>query len=364
MAVSADFRSDTVTRPTAAMYAAMVSAPLGDDVYGDDPSVLELEGEVADLLGKEAAVFVTTGTLSNQLALRLHVGALDEVLCDHRAHIHTWEAGGIHSLCGASVAPAEPEPGRRFLCAEAVRANARTSHALYHQSVTKLLAIEQTLNGEVMPLEMLAGACAEARALGLATHLDGARLWNACSAAGVAPAEYASHFDTVSVCLSKGLGAPIGSVLLGSAKAVERTRHFRKLYGGGWRQAGLLAAAGLHALRGRERLHEDHANAAHLAAGMRELGWTVQPVETNMVWCAPPHGLGEPGLAALTEALRKEEGVLIGSAYAGPSRRQPFGEPAKAMRLVTHLQTPRAACERLLRGIARHIGPAVRAGAR
>jgi len=200
--MKADFRSDTVTRPTAAMYAAMVAAPLGDDVFQDDPTVLELEGEVASLLGKEAAVFVTTGTLSNQLALRTHVGPLDEVLCDHRSHIHVWEVGGIH-MCGASASASAPEPGERFLCAEAVRANTRSDHSLYHQPVTRLLALEQTLNGEVMPLVQVAAACGEARALGLATHLDGARLWNACAATGTPPAAYAEHFDTVSVCLSK-----------------------------------------------------------------------------------------------------------------------------------------------------------------
>ena len=233
--VSGDFRSDTVTRPTAAMYEAMVSAALGDDVFQDDPTVVELEEEVASLLGKEAAVFVTTGTLSNQLALRTHVGPLQEVLCDHRSHIHVWEVGGIHALCGASVAPAVPEPGNRFLCEDAVRANTRSDHSLYHQPVTRLLSLEQTLNGEIMPLQQLAAACDEARVLGLATHLDGARIWNACAATGTSPAEYAAHFDTVSVCLSKGLGAPVGSVLTGSRTAIDKARHYRKLYGGGWR---------------------------------------------------------------------------------------------------------------------------------
>ena len=325
-----DFRSDTVTRPTPDMLSAMMNAAVGDDVFGDDPTVNALEAEAADLLGKEAAVFVTSGTLSNQLAMCVHLGPLSEVLCDHRAHIHMWEAGAIHAT-GAAVAPIAPDPGEAFLTAEAISANVRTDHSLYHQPVTKLLALENTLNGDVMPLAQLQAATTQARALGLATHLDGARLWHAVEATGHSAREYAAPFDTVSVCpskrlgapvgshacvhmhmlvhhapcpcpmhmpmpmpmhhahahahapcpcpcpmphphapspcpmphaqvsvcLSKGLGAPIGSVLVGAASEIDLARHYRKRYGGGWRQAGLLAAAGLHALRHhRERLSE------------------------------------------------------------------------------------------------------------
>ena len=236
-----DFRSDTVTRPTAAMLQAMLKAPTGDDVFGDDPTVLALESETAALLGKEAALFVASGTMSNLLAMRLHVGPLAEVLCDHRAHVHQWEVGGIHAT-GAAVAAVAPEPGERFLTAASVAAHTRTDNCLYHQPVTEVLALENTLNGDVMPLAEVDAACAEARALGLATHLDGARLWNAVAASeGVAADAWAAPFDTVSVCLSKGLGAPIGSVLVGSAAHIDRARHFRKLSGGGWRQAGLLS---------------------------------------------------------------------------------------------------------------------------
>lgn len=357
MTIAADFRSDTVTRPTAAMYQAMVAAPVGDDVFQDDPTVLSLEAEVASLLGKEASVFVTTGTLSNQLALRINVGPLQEVLCDHRSHIHVWEVGGIHALCGASVAAAIPEPGRRFMCDEAVRANTRSDHSLYHQPVTRLLSLEQTLNGEVMPLSQMAAACEQARALGLVTHLDGARIWNACAATGTSPAEYAAHFDTVSVCLSKGLGAPVGSVLAGSSTAIDKARHYRKLYGGGWRQAGLLAAAGLHALREhRGRMVEDHANASYLAHELQGLGFEVQQPQTNMVWCDPPPGID---IAAVIDGLRAEK-ILIGGAYSGPRRRQPFGESAKSLRLVTHLQTPRSACRQLLTSLSGLLKPALR----
>ena len=277
-----DFRSDTVTRPTAAMLQAMVDAPVGDDVFGDDPTVRRLEEETASLLGAEAGLFVASGTMSNQLALRTHVGPLDEVLCDHRAHIHTWEVGGIHALCGASVAPAEPLAGQQFLDAAAVRLHARLDHSLYHQPVTKLLALENTLNGAVAPLSLITEAVVAARELGLATHLDGARLFNAAAASGEPLDGYGALFDTVSVCLSKGLGAPVGSVLCGSAARIDRARHWRKLYGGGWRQAGLLAAAGLHGLaEHRERLLEDHANAAELATGLTELGFSVQTPQTN-----------------------------------------------------------------------------------
>lgn len=210
---------------------------------------------------------MTSGTLSNQLALRIRVGALDEVLCDYRAHIHVWEAGGIHGLSGASVAPVIPADGH-YLSPEDVTENARLDHCAYHQPVTRLLALENTLNGYVASSEQLKNTAARARELGLATHLDGARLWNAAVATGVEPALLVAPFDTVSVCLSKGLGAPVGSLLAGTADDIERARHFRKMYGGGWRQAGLLAAACRYALRHhRSRLKEDHETAQHLAIG-------------------------------------------------------------------------------------------------
>ena len=346
-----DFRSDTVTRPTAAMLQAMLKAPTGDDVFGDDPTVLALESETAALLGKEAALFVASGTMSNLLAMRLHVGPLAEVLCDHRAHVHQWEVGGIHAT-GAAVAAVAPEPGERFLTAASVAAHTRTDNCLYHQPVTAVLALENTLNGDVMPLAEVDAACAEARALGLATHLDGARLWNAVAASeGVAADAWAAPFDTVSVCLSKGLGAPIGSVLVGSAAHIDRARHFRKLSGGGWRQAGLLAAAGRHALaHHRAGLAEDHAAAEELAAGVADLGFAVQPPETNMVWCAPPAGVDFERAA---QRLRDEEGILVGGAYGGPRGRNPAAEAARAMRFVTHLQTPPRAVRALLSGLAR-----------
>uniref|UniRef100_A0A7S4C3H1 Aromatic amino acid beta-eliminating lyase/threonine aldolase domain-containing protein n=2 Tax=Chrysotila carterae TaxID=13221 RepID=A0A7S4C3H1_CHRCT len=337
------------------MLKAMISAPVGDDVFGEDPTVKALEDEVSALLDKEASVFVPSGTMSNQLALRLHAGPLQEVLVDHRAHVHVWEVGGIHALCGASVAAAEPLPPADFLCADAVRAFTRVDNALYHQPVTTLLCLENTLNGDVMSLEQVQDTTAAARTLGLDTHLDGARLWNACTATGHAPADFSCHFDTVSVCLSKGLGAPIGSVLSGSSKHIDRARHFRKLYGGGWRQAGILAAAGLHALREhRSRLNEDHENAIQLADGLAQLGFSVKPPQTNMVWCAPPADLLEP-FETVAQRLRDEERIFIGSAYAGPGRRNPFGDTSRSLRFVTHMQTPKRAVTALLAGLAKQL---------
>lgn len=206
--------------------------------------------------------------MSNQLAVKVHVGMLEEVLCDHRAHVHVWENGGIHALSGASVTPVVPTDGR-FMTADDVSANTRLDNSLYHQPVTRLLSLENTLNGAVATVSQLTSTASRAVELGLATHLDGARLWNAAVATGSQPADFAAPFDTVSVCLSKGLGAPIGSVLAGKAQHIDRARHLRKLYGGGWRQAGLLAAAGLHALRHhRARLAEDHEAAELLADGV------------------------------------------------------------------------------------------------
>jgi threonine aldolase len=338
------------------MLMSMNRAMVGDDVFRDDPTVNKLEAMTADLLGKEAAMFVTTGTLSNQIAMRLHVGPLQEVLCDHRAHIHVWEVGGIHAT-GAAVAAVKPEPGESFLTAESVMANARTDNCLYHQPVTKLLSLENTLNGDVMPMEQLEAAVSTARDLGLSAHLDGARLWNACAASGHTPAEYAAPFDTVSVCLSKGLGAPVGSVLVGSEDHIEEARHYRKMLGGGWRQAGVLAAAGIYALENhRERLVDDHAAASDLADGLVKLGFDVQPPKTNMVWCGPPpiEGTGLRSYDELFLRLQREAGILVGGAYGGPAGRQPWGEAAKAMRFVTHMHTPRmTGVPALLNGLAK-----------
>jgi threonine aldolase len=357
-----DFRSDTVTRPTPEMLQAMLTARVGDDVFRDDPTVNELEATAAALLGKEAACFVPTATMSNQIALRLHSGgALSEVLCDHRAHIHCWEVGAAHAA-GAAIAPIQPSPGERFLTAEAVESGARTDNCLYHHAVTRVLSLENTLNGEVMPLAQLQDTCAAARRVGLACHLDGARLWNAAAASGHSVADYAAPFDTVSVCLSKGLGAPIGSLLVGSSAQIDTARHYRKYLGGGWRQAGFLAAAGLHALsHHRERLQEDHEAATSLALSLGELGFDVETPQTNMVWCSPPRDVSPASYAQITATLEAEDGVLCGGAYDGPAGRHPFGETRRALRFVTHLQTPKAtAVKTLVGGLTRLLKAARR----
>lgn len=285
-----DLRSDTVSRPTPAMRAAMAAAPVGDDVYGDDPSVLALEARTAELLGHEAAVYMPSGTMTNQVALRAHTEAGDQILCDACAHIAVLERGAPAALSGLTV---RALPGRNGVFdASDVRAACPPSHRFLPQiqPPTRLVCVENTHNiggGTVWPLATLKGVLAAARDLGLRTHLDGARIWNAAVATGIDVAAHASGFDSVSVCFSKGLGAPVGSALAGSAAFVARARRFKALFGGGFRQAGIVAAGALYALdHHRQRLAEDHANARRLAAGLAAVpGVEVDPeaVATNIV---------------------------------------------------------------------------------
>ncbi len=279
-----DLRSDTVTRPTPGMRAAMASAELGDDVYGEDPTVNRLEAAAAARVGKEAAVFVPSGTMANQIAIRLHTHHAEVVLASHGAHVLRYEGGAASALAGVQIATIG-EGG--FFDAEAVRA-AYVPVTNIHLAPTTLLVAEDTHNGaggRVFPLEMLHGAVAAAQDLGMRAHLDGARLFDAEVASGVPAARIAEPFDTVAFCFSKGLGAPVGSVLCGSADTILRARRLRKLLGGGMRQAGVIAAAALYALEHQvERLGEDHANAQRLGAGIEKLGLPVHPApETNMV---------------------------------------------------------------------------------
>ena len=279
-----DLRSDTVTRPTPAMREAMARAELGDDVFGEDPSVNALEAVVAARLGKEAALFVPSGTMANQIAIRLHTHHGQVVLAGHQAHILRYEGGAASALAGVQIATLGA--GGLF-GADEVRA-AIVPETNVHLAPTTLLAIENTHNssgGRVFPLAQIEAATAVARAAGLATHLDGARLFNAEIASGVPAAEWARHFDTVATCFSKGLGAPVGSALCGPRIAIDRARRLRKMLGGGMRQAGVLAAAAHFALEHHvARLAEDHATARRLAAGLRKLGLPVDPEpETNMV---------------------------------------------------------------------------------
>jgi threonine aldolase len=276
-----DLRSDTVTQPTPPMREAMARAEVGDDVFGDDPSVNALEAETAALLGKEAAVFVPSGTMANQLAIRSQTEPGDEILVEANAHIYYYEGGGPAALSGVMCRCLAGERG--VFSGAAVTAALRPSDQ--HFPRTRLVCLENTHNrggGKVWPLQQMQEVAAVARHHGLRLHLDGARLWNAAIASSMAESAIAAPFDTVSVCYSKGLGAPVGSALAGPKDVIARARRFRKMFGGGMRQAGVLAAAALYALHHhRVRLAEDHANARLLAAGLSKInGLTLAPAET------------------------------------------------------------------------------------
>jgi threonine aldolase len=282
-----DLRSDTITKPTPAMREAMARAEVGDDVFGDDPTVNELEAQTAAFLGKEAALFTPSGTMANQLAVRSHTEPGDEILVEANAHIYYYEAGGPAALSGVMCRCLEGKRG--IFTGTDVESVLRPANL--HFPRTRLLCIENTHNrggGKIWPIEQVREIAELARKHGLQLHLDGARLWNASVATGIPEAQYAAPFDTVSVCFSKGLGAPVGSVLAGSKDLLERARRFRKMFGGGMRQAGVIAAGALFALRNhRVRLAQDHANAKLLASGLAGLnGLELNPadVETNMVF--------------------------------------------------------------------------------
>jgi threonine aldolase len=281
-----DLRSDTVTKPPPAMRRAMAEAEVGDDVFGEDPTARRLEARVAEILGKEAAVFVPTGVMGNQLAIKVHTRPGDEVVVAERSHIFHYESGAPGLLSGVQLRPIE-EP-RGLLSGAAVAAVVRGRYDW--EPRTRLVCLENTVNkagGVVYPLDLLCEVAEAARAHHLALHLDGARLWNAAIASGHSEAEIAAPFDTVTVCLSKGLGAPVGSVLAGTEETIRLARRYRKLFGGGMRQIGILAAAGLYALdHHRTGLADDHARARRLATAMASLpAFTVDPatVETNIV---------------------------------------------------------------------------------
>ncbi|MFN0088869.1 MAG: low-specificity L-threonine aldolase [Acidimicrobiales bacterium] len=323
-----DLRSDTVTRPSAAMRAAMAAAEVGDDVFGDDPTVNALEARAAQLTGKEAALFVASGTQGNLCALLTHCGRGDEYLCGHDAHTFVHEAGGAAVLGGVAPCPLPFEADSTIALerlAEAVKPDD------VHYPRTRLLCLENTHHGQVVPLDYLDQARRFTLERGLALHLDGARVFNAAVALGVAPERITRSCDSVSFCLSKGLGAPVGSVLCGTAPFVAQARRHRKLLGGGMRQAGVLAAAGLVALDQHvERLAEDHANAARLAQGLAALpGCEIASAHTNMVFVRLP--ACDPALFA---ARLAERGVRVLA-----------GNP---LRLVTHVDVSADDVERVI----------------
>jgi len=324
--VSIDLRSDTVTRPTSAMRAAMVDAEVGDDVYGEDPTLTELEARVAALLGHEAAIFTPTGSLANQLAMRLLVSPGEEIVCDAQAHVVRAELGAAATFSGITTRTWDAPRG--LLDPDVVRQLVRPAGGPYLVSTTAI-AVENTHNfggGTVQPLERLQEVRAIADEHGLGVHLDGARLWNAHVASGVPLHAYGAVADTVSVCLSKGLGAPVGSVLASTAERVASARVWRKRYGAGMRQVGILAAAGLFALDHHvERLADDHARAQRLAFALAEaVDGVVVPehVETNIVVLDLS---STPWTAAALAAAARVEGVLVSD--LGPT----------FARLVTHL---------------------------
>ena len=304
-----DLRSDTITQPDDAMREVMAHAVVGDDVLGDDPTVRELEQRTAALLGKEAAVFVPSGTMANQLAIRSLTRPGNAILLDANAHIYCYEAGAPAALAGVQVSLLDGARGQ-FTAAQLEAALPPRDD---HFAPPSLVCIENTHNrggGSVWPLEQIESVTAAARGHGLSLHLDGARLWNASVASGVSEAEYASHFDTVSVCFSKGLGAPVGSILAGTADVIAKARFYRKQQGGAMRQVGIIAAAARHALEhNRSRLADDHANGRALANGLAKLpGLEVDAagVETNMVFI----GTGDRDAGALAKRL-EELGVRL-----------------------------------------------------
>ncbi|MBO6577301.1 MAG: DegT/DnrJ/EryC1/StrS family aminotransferase [Rhodothermales bacterium] len=281
-----DLRSDTVTRPSPAMRQAMADAEVGDDVFGEDPTVVRLQERIAELLGKEAALFVPSGSMANQLALRVHTAPGDEVICEADAHIVHYESGAAGALSGVQLRPVQGHRG--MLTAGQVREAIR--HGYYWEPQSRLVCLENTANkagGCVLPQATVLEVAAAARERGLSLHLDGARLWNAAAALGTTERSLAAPFDTVSVCLSKGLGAPIGSLIAGPAELIEKAHRWRKVFGGGMRQVGVIAAAGLYAVeKHRTDLAEDHRRAKALAAGLQGLpGVTIDrdDVDTNIV---------------------------------------------------------------------------------
>lgn len=281
----ADLRSDTVTQPSQAMKQAMIEAPLGDDVLGDDPTVQELEALGAQISGKEAALYMPSGTMANQVAIRIHTRPGDEILMEQSCHPINYEAGGAAAIAGVQIRPLIGDD-HMFLDVDTVNAAIRSVDD--HFAPATLLTVEDTTNrggGGVYPLETLDALCEHARARGLRLHLDGARVFNAVVESGLPLSRRAVGFDTLSFCLSKGLGAPVGSLLCGSNESMRDARRMRKMLGGGMRQAGMIAAAGIYALKNNvERLSEDHTRAANLCAGLRQAGFQVKTPATNMVY--------------------------------------------------------------------------------
>jgi threonine aldolase len=330
-----DFRSDTVTRPDRAMRQAMYDAEVGDDVYGEDNCVNQLEVSGAELLGKQAGLFVSSGTQANLISILSHAGRGDEYITGRHYHTNFYEAGGAAAL-GGVVPCTLPVDGAGRVCAADVREAIKPDD--FHHPISKLLCLENTVNGQIQPAAHLAELCQIAHENNMFTHLDGARLMNASVASKIAAADIVKTFDSVSLCLSKGLGAPAGSLICGSADFIARARRWRKMLGGGMRQAGILAAAGRYAIEYNiQRLAEDHENARQLAeklAQIKGVDVDVGKVDTNMIYMFLPEGKqGE-----LPAFLRARD-IIISPAKKG-------------FRLVLHKDIPATQTDRLAKGVA------------
>ncbi len=346
-----DLSSDTATRPTSAMRGFMAEAAVGDDQRGEDPTVNALQEEAAHLLGKPAALFLPSATMANQIALKVHTQPGDEILCHESAHIRLYEGGGPAVLSGCLLYPLPGERG--VFTADAVRAALRPDDP--HFARTRLVCVENTHNaagGCIWRPEETEAVAQAARELGLALHLDGSRLLNAAVAKNTPPAALAAAFDTVTLCLSKGLGAPVGALLAGDTDTIRAARRWKHVFGGAMRQAGIIAAGGLYALRHhRDRLHEDHENAALLAEGLAAIpGVRLNPPpETNLVF----FDVAGTGLSG-AEARMRLEAAGVRASGTGETR----------LRMVTHLDVSRADIERAVEvaGKALTLGPSPAAG--
>jgi threonine aldolase len=329
-----DLRSDTVTRPSPAMREAMGNAEVGDDVIDVDPTCDRLEKLTAEILGKEASIYMPSGSMTNQVGVRIHCKPGDEFICEAGCHIYNYEQGAFAQLSGIVAKTVEGKAG--VLHVDQLRGLIRPEND--HLVRTRLVCLENTHNrgaGKIQPYENVVGICNWAKDAGLRLHLDGARLWNAAAATGIAEAEWAKDFDTVSVCFSKGLGAPVGSALAGPKELMKEARRHRKLFGGAMRQDGIIAAGALYALQNnRGRLREDHANAQVLAAAVRKaegLSLLFETVETNIVIFRV-----EPKLGSAAEFAAELKGQGVWSLAIGPQQ----------VRMVTHLDVNEAECQR------------------
>jgi threonine aldolase len=318
-----DLRSDTVTRPTIEMRNAMNSTPVGDDVFGEDPAINHLEALGAEMFGMESSVFCPSGTMTNQIAIKCHTQPGDEVICDEMSHVYQYEGGGIAFNSGASVKLLLGDRGR--ITASMVESGIQSDDV--HRPISRLVVLENTANrggGSCYDLVVIQEIAKLCRARGLSFHLDGARLFNALVATGQTALEFGTLFDSISICLSKGLGAPVGSLLLGKRDFIKKARRFRKVFGGGMRQAGSLAAAGTYALQNHiERLKVDHENAKSIEKILSQLSYikTIMPVETNIIIAECSDGFDVPSFVQ----KMKEAGILF------------FPISPTRFRMVTHL---------------------------